>query len=327
MLQIIPKISLLNAEKEFEKVISGIELRGYINKPPVSVTGGIQWDLAEEKIKSLSIDDITNIFCPSRRDIYMKRVLKIKGSKNWGRVTGQLVESCMFGFADKYKDNISINRVRTYESLSKKANLFMADFSKKNKKEVAELTKFKNSPGEDEDLLLRQLNYALRYELIMLRATRKLSGNKSGSEVIPHMKIEPNTKILGISSPSTPDFVIPGLSAIGDIKTGFEFKDYYRLAAAGYALAYENQKGVGNDINLGLIYYFPTRKKDISFAHLYIFVIDDTLRQEFLDMRDKALLVMKEAFSVSKTVPALAELDKHCIYCKYRSECDKSRRK
>jgi len=57
----------------------------------------------------------------------------------------------------------------------------------------------------------------------MLRATRKLSGNKSDSEVIQHMEIEPNTKILGISSPSTPDFVIPGLSAIGDIKTGFEF--------------------------------------------------------------------------------------------------------
>lgn len=327
MLQIIPKVSLLNAEKEFENTIKGIQLRGYINKPPVSVTGGIKWDLELGKMKPLSVGDITNIFCPSRRDIYMKRVLNIKDAKNWGRVTGHLVESCICGFTDKYKDDTSTNRIKTYEGLSKKVRLFMADFSRKNKKAVANLAKFKTIPGEDENWLLCQLDYALRHELVMLRATRKLSGNKSDSEVIQHMEIEPNAKILGISSPSTPDFVIPGLSAIGDIKTGFEFKDYYRLAAAGYALAYENQKGEGNDINLGLIYYFPTRKKDISFAHLYIFVIDDTLRQEFLDRRDEALLIMKEALSASKIVPALAERDKHCIYCKYMSTCDKSRKK
>ena len=55
MLQIIPKISLLNAEKEFEKVIKGIELRGYSNKPPVSVTGGINWALEANEIDPLSV--------------------------------------------------------------------------------------------------------------------------------------------------------------------------------------------------------------------------------------------------------------------------------
>ena len=327
MLQIIPKVSLLNAEKEFEKAIKSIQLRGYINKPPVSVTGGIKWDLEDGKMKPLSVGDITNIFCPSRRDIYMKRVLRIKDAKNWGRVTGHFVESCICGFTDKYKDNNSISNIRTYESLSKKAMFFMADFSMKNKKAVAKLAKFKTSPDEDENWLLRQLDYALRHELVMLRATRKLSGNNPNNDVIQHMEIKPNTKILGISSPSTPDFVIPGLSAIGDIKTGFEFKDYFRLAAAGYALAYENQKGEGNDINLGLIYYFPTRKKDISFAHLYIFIIDDDLRQEFIDRRDDTLLVMKEAQANQKNAPPLVERDKYCIYCKYISECDKSRKK
>ncbi len=327
MLQIIPKVSLLNAEKEFEKATKGIQLRGYINKPPVSVTGGIKWDLEDGKMKPLSVGDITNIFCPSRRDIYMKRVLNIKDAKNWGRVTGLLVESCICGFTDKYKDDTSTSRIKTYEKLSKKVRLFMADFSRKNKKAVADLARFKTIPGEDENWLLCQLDYALRHELVMLRATRKLSGNKSDSEVIQHMELAPNAKILGISSPSTPDFVIPGLSAIGDIKTGFEFKDYYRLAAAGYALAYENQKGAGNDINLGLIYYFPTRKKDISFAHLYIFVIDDTLRQEFLDRRDEALLVVKKAKDTPPNVPVLVEREKHCMNCKYMSECDKSRKK
>ena len=147
----------------------------------------------------------------------------------------------------------------------------------------------------------------------------------SNSKVIQNIEIKPNPKVLGISSPSTPDFIIPAISAIGDIKTGFEFKDYYRLTAAGYALAYENEEGKGNDINLGLIYYFPTRQKDVSFAHLYIFAIDDALRREFLDRRDEALLVMKNALSTPKVVPAFAERDKYCNHCKYSNDCDELR--
>ncbi len=327
MLQIIPKLSLLDAEKEFKKVIKGIELRGYLNAPPVSVTGGIKWDIEDGKIKPLSVGDITNIFCPSRRDIYMRRVLRTKDRMNWGRLTGHLVESCIYGFTDKYKNDNTIDRIRTFGGLSRRASLFIKDFSKKNKKKVSQLTKFKSIPEEDENWLLCQLGYALRYELVMLLATRKLSGNKSNSEVIQNIEIKPNPKVLGISSPSTPDFIIPAISAIGDIKTGFEFKDYYRLAAAGYALAYENQKGEGNEINFGLIYYFPTRQKDVSFAHLYIFAIDDALRREFLDRRDEALLVMKNALSTTKVVPAFAERDKYCNHCKYSNDCDQLRKK
>jgi CRISPR/Cas system-associated exonuclease Cas4 (RecB family) len=326
MLQIIPKISLLNAEKEFEQAIKGITLRGYINKPPVSVTGGIKWAIEKGEIKPLSVGDITNIFCPTRRDIYLKRIQKIKDAKNWGKVTGILVESCLCGFTNKYKDSNSINRIKTYEGICRETTLFMDQFYKNKKKAVGELARFKSRPDEDENWLLCQLNYALRHELVMLRATKKLSDKNRRSEVIQHMEIKPNEKILGITSPSVPDFVIPGFSAIGDIKTGWEFKDYFRLAAAGYALAYENQKGAGNDINLGLIYYFPTKKRDVSFAHLYMFVIDDTLRQEFLDRRDDALLVIKKAKDNPPTAPILVDREKHCVHCKYISECDKSRR-
>jgi CRISPR/Cas system-associated exonuclease Cas4 (RecB family) len=150
-------------------------LRGYINKPPVSVTGGIKWDLEEGKIKPLSVGDITNIFCPSRRDIYMTKVLKIKGEENWGRVTGRLVESCICDFSNKYKDDSTIGNIRSYESLTQKTKRFIADFSKKNEKYISKLAKFKTDPEEDENWLLCQLDYALRHELVMLRATCKLS--------------------------------------------------------------------------------------------------------------------------------------------------------
>lgn len=327
MLQIIPKVSLLNAHEELKEKIKSITLRGYANKPPVIVTGELYSHLQAKRIKPLSVNDITTIFCPPRRDVYMKHVVKPQDKPNWGRITGQLVESCIAGFTDKYKNDGKVGRIRKYENLARLSARYVRDFAKSNNRKVSELGKYKNTPEEDETWLLAQLDYALRHELVMLRATKALSGHKSEQASIQHFEIKPNSNMLGISSPSTPDFIIPAFSAIGDIKTGIEFKDYFRLTAAGYALAYENQMGKGHDINLGLIYYFPTRQKDISFAHLYMFVIDDVLRQEFLHRRDEALLVLRDAQANPAKLPAFAEREKHCIYCKYLDNCDQLRRR
>jgi len=323
MFQIHPKISLIRIKNEFAEAINRITLRGYLGEPPVSVTGAFRWGLEDGSIKPLSVNEIANIFCPTRREIYMRRVLAKKGKMNWGRITGHIVESCIYGFTDKFKKDATISRLKRYESLTRKSSHYIRGFSSQNKKWIKKLVEYKTCPEEDENLLLSTLDYALRHELVMLKATKVLSGKDNKKITIQHMEIQPKSKILGISSPSCPDFIIPNASAIGDIKTGTEFKDYFRITAAGYALAYENQFGKGHDINLGLIYFFPTRQRDISFAHLHIFVIDDALRREFLDARDRALMVMCD----SQNPPAFVDRDKYCIYCKYLEECDKERAK
>ena len=325
MLQIIPKISLLNIGKEMNDPISKIKLRGYNSGQPVGVTSGLYNQIVDGTIKPLSISDITSIHCTSRRDIYLKKILRTKDKDSWGKITGNFVESCICEFAEKYVSNKQVNKLRKYETIMKKSSLYIDEFLKRKKSKILELSQYKSSPEEDENWLFRQLDYALRHELLMLFTSNKLSlAKKNTDDPTQRIEIKPNSKVIGISSPSTPDFILPSFSAIGDIKTGPEFKDYFRLTAAGYALAYENQYGKDHDINIGIIYYFPTRKKDISFAHVYIFIIDDALRKEFLRKRDEALIVMRDANLRPPIIPKIMEKEK-CIYCKYISECDKQR--
>ncbi|MCD6573463.1 MAG: CRISPR-associated protein Cas4, partial [Thermoplasmata archaeon] len=136
-------------------------------------------------------------------------------------------------------------------------------------------------------------------------------------------KRKQHIKQVGINLPASPDFIIPKYGIVGDIKTGIEFKPHFQLTCAGYALAYENVKGIGNDINWGIIYFFPTRnpslfRKSITFAQVYIFPIDDYLRKEFLAKRDEAYDIISK--SQKPALPRSNER-KHCEYCRFREIC------
>lgn len=324
MLQIVPTLSLINIRKEFRDAINNISLRGYFNKTPITVPADFITVLKDGTLKPLSVDSITNIFCPTKRDLYMSRVLNKGGKINWGRRTGQVVDDFIKGFTEKFKNDSTIARIKRYQCFLQKSSKYISAFSRK--KVWVDLSKFKSTPvnpDEDQNWLLRTLDYALRRELMILRVSKILSRSDSKKIDIQKMSLNPNSKILGISSPSTPDFVIPKISVIGDIKTGIEFKHHFRLAVAGYALAYENQ--FKRDMNLGIVYFFPTRQKDISFAHLHIFVIDDVLRNNFLQMRNEALATIMDS---KKRQPAFASRDEcRNLSCKFIDECEKLRKK
>ena len=136
-----------------------------------------------------------------------------------------------------------------------------------------------------------------------------------------NVQISPDARVIGISSPSTPDFLISSLQVVGDIKSGAAFKDFYPLTCAGYAIAYENQYGHGNDMNFGIIYFLETHSRAVTTARSYAFVIDDQLRHEFLDRRNEAFGMLLQD---PETPPPLApSRDQYCIHCKYLNECDK----
>jgi CRISPR/Cas system-associated exonuclease Cas4 (RecB family) len=136
-------------------------------------------------------------------------------------------------------------------------------------------------------------------------------------------QLYPNEKQIGINAPATPDFIVPERRIVGDIKTGTNFLDTFFLSCAGYALTYENQKGAGNDMDFGVIYFFQTRRgseyaKPVTFAQSYFVVIDDALRDYFINMRNRAYEV------VSKPDPPGFPADKtKCGNCPYRVGCEK----
>lgn len=321
MLQIIPALSLINSKKEYKDAINNISLRGYQNKAPVAIPADFITGLKDGTLKPLSVDSITNVFCPAKRDLYMSRVLNKEGKVNWGRRAGGVIDDFVKKFTSQYKNDSTISRIKKYQCLLEKSSKYISVFSRK--KEWVNLSKFKTCPEEDENWLLRTLDYTLRHELMILRVSKILSRNDSKKIDIQEIRLNPNSKILGISSPSTPDFVIPKISVIGDIKTGIEFKHHFRLAVAGYALAYENQ--FKKDMNLGIVYFFPTRQKDISFARLHIFVIDDVLRRDFLEMRNEALATILASQKHNLNFASIDEC--RDLSCKFIDECGKLRNK
>ena len=324
MFQIGTNWQLWDLSKDFDEVISGIDLRGYKREEPILLPAEFS------HLRPLSVDDIASIYCPTRRDLFLSKKRRLRGSSTWGRIAGPLIEDFCMGLIDEYKNLFDGSSKESYDSIK---NL-MEDYSNRfitNKQDALnKLKRYSTAPAEDVTNFVLVLQYTGRYELAMLGADWFLnsgtSPNNSLLARVPikhrNVQISPDARVIGISSPSTPDFLISSLRVVGDIKSGAAFKDFYPLTCAGYAIAYENQYGSGNDMNFGIIYFLETHSRAVTTARSYAFVIDDQLRHEFLDRRNEAFGILLQD---PETPPPLASRDQYCIHCKYLNECDKDR--
>jgi len=327
--RIITSWNFVQPEKDLEKAVSNIKLRGYADKETF-LTGQFAAKVANKEIRSLSVGDIADFLCPSRRDLYFKKGknrMKTKSQKTWGGVAGRLVENFtlkVFSECQQSKNPWS------YSKIKQRTGHLSRDFKKENFHDFDSLNKLKSRPGEEPDWLLKSLTYSGRAELglkllhmALTDSEKKISAMQMKDLEISTEKLKPHPEQIGISQPAKPDFLVEKCKIVGDIKSAIGgFKDYYFLTCAGYALAYENCKGRGNDIDFGIIYFFPTRyteyAKPISFGQVYLFPIDDGLRDWFLKTRNKAYDI------ISKDSPPDFPYEKggnHCPFCHFRDTC------
>jgi CRISPR/Cas system-associated exonuclease Cas4 (RecB family) len=111
---------------------------------------------------------------------------------------------------------------------------------------------------------------------------------------------------LGLGNKHTPDFMIMNpVLVIGEIKTGDALKQFHLTTIAGYAMAYESE--YKTNIDFGVVYFLETHTPQMNFAQSYVFLIDDSLRKQFIIARD--------------SLYALLQKDTHCIYCPYYATC------
>lgn len=327
MFQIITAWNFLYSESDLEKAVSNIRLRGYDST--TFLTGEFARRIANREIRSLSVSDIADTLCPSRRDLYFKKGRnrgRISRRKTWGQVAGKIVENFAFTMFNEFKSN-KMKNSWSYLKVEKDVDSLSRKFKSNNKLSFLAISNLKSRPDEDPDWLLKLLTYNGRAELglKLLHELVLKEGNKEMDIVdlkITQDELKPNPKQIGISSGVKPDFIIEKYKIIGDIKSGIGgFKDYYLLTCTGYALAYENEKGRNNDINFGIIYFFPTRysehAKPISFGQVYIFPIDDSLRDWFLVSRNQAYDIISQ-----DSPPDFPSDTKHCSYCQFYSVCE-----
>jgi len=331
MYQIVTMWNLSRPDQEIKDTIENIKLRGY--NSDTFLTGEFAWKIKEDEIRPLSVSNIADKYCPTRRDLYFyKGINRLRSSqqqKTWGQKVGNFVENYI------YTLKVEKGEGNNYSSLINKGTQIHNNFLEKKKDDLTKIKKLENSSSEiktgDTDWLLTLLGNNSRAELALnlLQNTLKecdsldITQIKLDEEINVQKKKKEHIKQIGINLPATPDFIIPEFRIVGDIKTGVEFKGHFQLTCAGYALAYENVKGKGHDINWGIIYFFPTRNPSLSvrpvtFAQIYIFPIDDHLRKWFLELRDRAYNTISQQEPPEFPKP---ENRKHCNNCRFKNYC------
>jgi len=320
MFQVIALWNLARPDKDLK--FDEVEFRGYSSK--TFLTGQFAGKLASKEIKALSTSDIADFLCPTRRDLYIKkgkkRPSKVTLRKTWGSVAGRVVENFSLTLV-----NINNKKLPTYSNVRNVGSDISQNFKKHNLADFKKLDALKSRKEEEPDWLLSLLTYNGRAELGFKLLHKTLFGKNDEMDVddveITSCQLKPNPLQIGISSPVKPDFLIKKYNVVGDIKSGIGgFKDLYLLTCTGYALAFENSRGENNDINFGIIYFFPTRHSEyirpISFVQVYIFPIDDNLRNYFLQTRNAAYEIISR-----DSPPDFPKDTAHCYYCHYLDFC------
>lgn len=353
MLQVIFTWNLSRPADEMKKIPKEIELRGYNTE--TFLTGefarkiATRLELDEDKkqgrisrsnyeaeilsnvaIEPLSVSLIADKYCQTRRDLYLAKGIKrpkTKDCKTWGRIAGPLVEKYVLGSM-----NEKTTSFKNYSSLNKRGMEMNNAFSTSEKRTIAKLGRTEGREADtkigDTDWFLKLLDYNGRAELA-LRILNDCLKDKGSiiPEDIKRYEIKPNVKEIGIHGPATPDFMVPAAQIVGDIKAGVSFAPHHQLTCAGYALAYENEdKSKKSEMNWGIVYFFPTRNptayvKPITFAQVYIFPIDDSLRRWFLNARNDAYKTISRT-----TIPQFPDRANrtHCVSCGHSDFCRKN---
>ncbi len=323
----------------FEEESKKITLRGY-NEEFVRLPADFAWK------NSLSVGDIANDICPVRKDLYNAKARKgltteqKNGKKTWGRLAGMIVEPFCTSLLGKFDDLYAGDSKITYHTIvdvvdSHSRNFFTQSTTRRQLNQLASAASEEgyNSPEH----LMLALGYSARNELALLGAdfllckTNEQNTTKL-SERVPivvkkkSLELHPKSELTGISDPATPDFLMQEIGAVGDIKSGKEFKRSHQVTCAGYALARENEFGSEGDTNIGIIYFIETHSLVPTPARAYFFVITDALRRAFIDRRNNAYNVLSRSM-ITNQPPDISSVsrEEYCIHCRFIELCDHDR--
>lgn len=306
----------------------------------------------EGNFRGLSVEAITSRYCPTRRDFYLEKKQGFsKGYGTWGRVAGPLIEEYCKGLLAHFNELAQKPSGLNYQKIQSLAEEYSQMFWEPRTKSFLKLQEKATSPEEAPERLIFLLQQTAKYELTMLGVDyifgqngsgllgrllamvtrafgRETTERTPGGEVVPLMRgipirfdketiqIHPGAS-LGLSEVTTPDFIILKTADVvmGDVKTGDHLKPFHLDTITGYAIAYESQHK--KDVNFGILYFFETHARQMSFAQSYMFGIDDFLRRSFLRKRNEAYRILQRS-----EPPRLADdYEAHCKHCKHHTYC------
>lgn len=238
----------------------------------------------------LGVYEIAGKYCDSGRDVYLRKIDGIKVRPNKEMISGSVFHEALVGILVRAKRLIYTHGVADYQAILK------------GLREPIELdwTKCKNilSSGEVKDLK-RKIEIICEFEAARIGSRiqeilikQPYIGEDSlvalAIPVVVEQKLDGS--FLGLSRNLSADAFTFSEPMVLDLKFGAR-KDFHRLSTTGYALVMEAIYEF--PINLGCIVYVEF-KDDRLVMTKDIHIIDDELRQWFIEERDEKMRMIYE---------------------------------
>ncbi len=270
------------------------DLRGYAwERPPVEPINDVR----------ISVSDI-NGFCPTRRDVFLKYVLKEKPQINQYMLKG-------LAYHRLIRDTFVSLKKAIYSGLSSGEELVDEFF---NDTEIPEKVCKKLGIDVKECLKLYRylvLQISARVDEILSKYPDADEENIAGLALPPFVERKVDGSLVGLSKHLSVDVFTPHI--VLDFKSGYGRREHM-LALAGYALAIEADDET--DVNYGFLVYIRV-DKNVHFRHVGL-VVGDELRREFIEVRDEIAELVDSGIDPGKP--------NQCPkFCSYYGVCNEDR--
>ncbi|BFH74699.1 type I-A CRISPR-associated protein Cas4/Csa1 [Sulfurisphaera javensis] len=249
------------------------------------------WNYTTPPIKprryfSLSMGDVAYRYCDTKRDVYLRKVLKVSPETNSYLALGSSVHAILSYLSQEIVKLSSYKAWEILEILLRKAE---------------RVTK---------DLCPNFYKYCLNvYKAFLVDFISDFSDSTGFLPIISEFKVDGSP--LGLSSKLSID-AITQMSLVLEAKVG-NSQDFHKLALAGYALALES--AVELPIDFGALLYINGVNKESPEFKVEVYYISSDLRKMFLDYRDEVIDLIAEgkdpgvSLNCSQSCPFLS-------YCK-----------
>ncbi len=282
------------------------------------------WSYTKEPVKPLrkyllSVSELSSRYCPTMRDIYLKRVVKVLPPPSFKMFRGiayhAILSSTITAAKSLLYQNKKIGGWMLYELLLGLEDEIVSNSLNEASSKVYILK-------EDCLQLIPFLHKFYKYLALQISASLDLALSKFQHididslvlETLPSIsEMKVDGSLVGLSRELSVDVYTP-FNALIDLKTG-DVRTFHKYNSAGYALAIEADKNI--EVNFGITLYISI-EPNAPTPHIKsdFFLIGDELRTEFLEIRDEASLLIEK-----RTDPGMPS--KCPDYCPYYTYCNK----
>ncbi|QGA53938.1 type I-A CRISPR-associated protein Cas4/Csa1 [Sulfolobus sp. E5-1-F] len=249
--QIIRQLRRLHSYRASDPIEE--ELRGWnYHMPPIK----------PRRYLGLSMSDVAYRYCETKRDVYLRKVLKVQGEQRASLLLGQAIHEIV--------RNVSNEVIKLLSSGYKPWNVLE--------------TLFRSNKIVRNVCPQQFIKYCEEvYKAYALDLLSDFSDSTSFVPVISEFKVDGSP--LGLSSRLSVDAIMQ-LSLVVEMKVGSS-QEFHRLALAGYGMALESALELPIDFG-ALIYVNGVTINSPEFK-VEVFYISPDIRKEFLDARDEVI--------------------------------------